>query len=119
MKDDSKEHDLTEWSLARVIALSRERGKSIVIKSGKIKSNPIVVTANNGTPESATCDLRGDRIPPDEALRIGLGTVRTYFPCGAGRTLNAANVAGVVCSCKGCGPTCPDYRPKENGDEGE
>ena len=65
------------------------------------------------------CKYRGEAILPQEAVRLGLGTVRRYYPCAAGRTMNVANVAGVVCSCKGCGPTCPDYRLKENGDEGE
>lgn len=69
------------------------------------------------SPTTAVCALRGDRIPPQEAQRIGLGTVRSYYPCAAGRTLNSANVAGVVCSCAGCGPKCPKFQPGGERDE--
>lgn len=106
-----------KWFAAQTF--DRKRVKSTVVESGQTKSNPIVVTTNKGTPESEPCALRGEPLPPQEATRLGLGTVRRYYPCAAGRTMNVANVAGVVCSCKGCGPTCSDYRLKENGDEGE
>jgi hypothetical protein len=106
-----------KWFAAQTF--DRKRVKSTVVESGKTKSNPVVVVTNKGTPESEPCALRGEPLPPQEATRLGLGTVRRYYPCAAGQTRNAANVAGVVCSCKGCGPACPEYRPKENGDEDE
>jgi hypothetical protein len=48
-----------------------------------------------------------------EATALGLGTVRRYFRCSLGLTLNAAKVPGVVCNCGGCGPRCPNYVPEE------
>ena len=64
-------------------------------------------------PANTPCEHRSERIPPEKASRLGLGTVREYYRCAAGQTLNRAGVVGVVCPCAGCGPSCRRYSPGE------
>lgn len=71
--------------------------------------------AKSATP--VKCRHLGNVLPPEDAARLGLGTVRQYFPCAVGLTLNVAGIPGYVCGCKGCGPTCPKYLSGGESDE--
>ena len=85
-----------------------------------VRKNIVPRPANTppAVPVPSTCVHRGEAIPPAEALRLGLGTVRVYFPCAVGKTLNAAKVPGYVCGCAGCGPSCDGYSAGDS-DEGD
>ena len=51
------------------------------------------------------CRHVGERISGPKKALLGLDLRREWVSCGLGR----GDPPGVTCSCKGCGPSCPDY----------
>lgn len=97
------------WSPCGDISITVEDTERLLLKIAELYKK--VIPSQNSIPPSANtiCEHRSEEIAPSEAVSLGLGTVRKYYRCAAGQTLNRANVIGVVCSCAGCGPTCQRY----------
>lgn len=51
------------------------------------------------------CIFRGKIVPLSERYKLGLGTLKDYYPCAKGFGTN-----GYVCPCRGCGPLCTGYK---------
>lgn len=61
---------------------------------------------------AAKCVHLGEPLSPEQAGRLGLGTVRTWRPCAKGHG-EPGKPAGYVACCRAdsvCGPKCNDFQ---------
>lgn len=63
----------------------------------------------DGTPaaetEAARCRHAGDTVSGGKIALLGLDLRRTWWECARGM----GEIPGIVCTCRGCGPKCPEY----------
>ncbi len=78
-------------------------------KPSTMMGPPPMMEAPSPAVATSPCAHLGRDLGTAEIVQLGLNPSRRWMECEAGQTKNPLNLAGIVCSCTGCGPTCPKY----------
>lgn len=96
--------------------------KGVCVKCWTWRHNPALRALMEQKPEprgpspvapkrkSLPCIHVGERLTMVEIQAVGLESRRQWHRCAVGLTANRKGVAGVACSCEGCGPKCEGYK---------